>query len=49
MNHTTNPSEPVTRRQFIQSSTLAVGGALAGSLALRQGVFAAGADSMKVA
>ena len=49
MNQPKKSSEPVTRRQFIQSSTLAVGGALAGSLALRQGVFAAGADSMKVA
>jgi myo-inositol 2-dehydrogenase/D-chiro-inositol 1-dehydrogenase len=49
MNQTRKSSEPVTRRQFIQSSSLAVGGALAGSLALRQGVFAAGADGMKVA
>lgn len=49
MNHPNKSSEPVTRRHFLQTSSLAVGGAVAGSLALPRGVFAAGGDAMKVA
>ena len=49
MNHPNKSSESVTRRHFLQTSGLAVGGAVASSLVVPRGVFAAGADTMKVA
>jgi predicted dehydrogenase len=37
-----------SRREFLKTSTVAVGGALAGSLAMTQGVHAAGGDLLRV-
>jgi myo-inositol 2-dehydrogenase / D-chiro-inositol 1-dehydrogenase len=49
MNPTQNTPEPINRRDFLKTSSTAVGGTLLGSLSLERAAHAAGSDALKIA